>query len=98
MNTLLKSGKFEKWLRNLKDPKTRFRVIARLQRAENGNFGDVKELDDKIFEMRLMGQGLRIYYIREGNTVYFLLAGGDKTGQEHDIALARKLARERREK
>ena len=42
--TLSSTDAFEAWLKNLPSPQTRNRVLARLARLENGNFGDVKAL------------------------------------------------------
>nr|WP_231937339.1 hypothetical protein [Caballeronia udeis] len=35
------------------------------------------------------GAGYRVYYVRDGSTVYLLLAGGSKQGQISDIARAK---------
>lgn len=40
------------------------------------------------------GPGYRLYYTREGEIVYFLLVGGDKSTQQQDIAKARKMMEE----
>lgn len=34
------------------------------------------------------GPGYRVYYAREGRTVYLLLSGGDKSSQDKDIKAA----------
>lgn len=39
------------------------------------------------------GPGYRVYYVRRGDTVVVLLAGGDKGSQERDIETALDLAR-----
>ena len=44
------------------------------------------------------GPGYRVYFVRSGTTVYVLLTGGDKASQKKDIARARKLARDWKEK
>ncbi len=42
---------FDKWFKSLKDRTTRNKVLARLSRVENGNFGDFKSLGDNLFEL-----------------------------------------------
>ena len=44
-----------------------------------------------------VGKGYRVYFMRDGERVYFLLAGGDKASQRKDITVALAMARERRE-
>ena len=40
------------------------------------------------------GPGYRVYYIRRGDALIVLLAGGDKRTQDRDIATACALARD----
>jgi putative addiction module killer protein len=48
-----------------------------------------------VSEMRIdYGPGYRVYYKRAGQEVVILLAGGDKSTQEHDIKTALRIARE----
>ena len=97
MNTLISSDSFAKWLRLLKDLRAKASILARLRRAEMGNFGDCKSVGEGVSEMRVnVGQGYRIYFVQEGDCVYILLVGGDKSSQVRDIANAKELARERR--
>jgi putative addiction module killer protein len=49
---IIESDIFNKWLKNL-DNQTINRVLARLSRIANGNFGDYKQLKDDVFELRL---------------------------------------------
>jgi putative addiction module killer protein len=42
------------------------------------------------------GPGYRVYYVRNGETVYLLLIGGDKSSQKRHIEKAKELARELR--
>lgn len=95
MNTLVQSEHFKKWLSELSDQKGKARVLLRLKRAEHGNLGECKGLGDSVYEMKIdAGPGYRVYYMRDGLTVYLLLTGGDKDSQDSDIKLAKKLALE----
>ena len=68
------------------------RVLSRLYRLEQGNFGDYKRLDDRICELRLFfGKGYRIYYAIEGKNIMLLLNGGDKSSQSKDIKKAQRI-------
>lgn len=83
---------FDKWFRSLKDRTTRNKILARISRVENGNFGDFKSLGDNLFELRFFfGGGLRIYYTIRNNQIVLLLHGGDKSSQNRDIEKARQM-------
>jgi len=86
---LLSTPDFNRWLNKLKDGSVRQKVLARLARVENGNFGDCKQLAADLFELRFFfGGGLRIYYTIQGGLIVLLLAGGDKSTQVADIEKA----------
>ncbi|HJA76951.1 MAG TPA: type II toxin-antitoxin system RelE/ParE family toxin [Candidatus Desulfovibrio gallistercoris] len=90
MNILKFSPEFGQWLSTLRDVRGKVKILARLERAEQGNFGDVKPLGEGLCEMRVHhGPGYRIYYTQRGEIVYLLLVGGDKSSQARDIARAR---------
>lgn len=77
------------WLRRLRDIQAKAAIIRRLNRLEQGNFGDFKPLRDGVHELRIdVGPGYRVYYARSGQTVMLLLCGGDKRSQDADIARA----------
>ena len=60
-----------------------------MRRVENGNFGDHKQLNSSLYELRFdFGGGIRIYYTIEGNTVVLLINGGNKKTQSKDIQKA----------
>jgi len=60
---LRSTAHFDKWFARLKDSAVKLRVLARLSRVENGNFGDFKQISTNLFELRFFfGSGLRIYY------------------------------------
>jgi len=86
---------FNKWIQKIKDRSVRNRIMARLNRIEIGNFGDCKQIDPNLYEMRFFfGGGLRIYYSIFNGQVVLLLAGGDKSTQSKDIATAKNLLSE----
>jgi putative addiction module killer protein len=83
---------YNKWFAKLKASSIKVRVLARLDRIENGNFGDFKQISSGLFELRFFfGSGLRIYYTIQDSRVVFLLAGGDKSTQAKDIEKATQL-------
>ena len=80
---------FDKWLKTLRDRRVKNRVLSRLARVQNGNFGDAKQISADLFELRLFyGGGIRIYYTLQSNQVVLLLVGGDKSTQNKDIKKA----------
>jgi putative addiction module killer protein len=77
------------WLDELRDPVSRARIVARLDRLKAGLFGDWKSIGDGVFELRIdVGPGFRVYYGQEGKTLVLLLCGGDKRTQTKDIGNA----------
>ena len=79
----------QQWLLGLRDPVLITRITTRLNRLADGNFGDVRPLRAGILELRLhSGPGYRIYLGRHGLEWVILLAGGNKSTQDSDIALA----------
>lgn len=86
---------FARWLEKLRDGRARARINARIRRLSVGNPGDVKSVGDGGSEMRIdYGPGYRVYFVRRGETLVILVAGGDEQTQNHDIAKAIKLARD----
>jgi putative addiction module killer protein len=74
--------------------RARARVQVRIERLALGNPGDVRPVGEGVSELRIdYGPGYRVYSARRGEVVIVLLAGGDKTTQPADIALALRLAR-----
>ena len=54
----------------------------------------MKPVGNGISELRLTyGPGYRIYYVQRNEELIILLAGGDKSTQEKDIAAASELAK-----
>lgn len=87
------SATFDKWLSGLRDRDARNRIIIRIKRLADGNFGDCKSIGGGLFELRLsFGPGYRVYFIRHGETIVVLLNGGDKDSQQRDIERAKSIA------
>ena len=92
MSTFLRTPEFDIWLKALRDPIAKARVIARIRSAEAGNLGDCSPVGEGISEMRIhIGPGYRLYYCRRGDITYLLLCAGDKSSQQKDIRTAKAL-------
>ena len=92
MSTFLRTPEFDTWLKALRDPIAKARIIARIRSAEAGNLGDCAPVGDGISEMRIhTGPGYRLYFCRRGEVTYLLLCGGDKPSQPKDIRTAKAL-------
>jgi len=84
---------FDKWVSKLKDRQAAKAIAMRLDRAINGNLGDIQPVGGQVSEMRIfVGKGYRIYFIMQGDELIILLCGGDKSTQQQDIKLAQKIA------
>ncbi len=84
-----------KWLDGLRDARAVAKIAARINRLSEGNFGDCASVGDGVSELRIhFGPGYRVYFVRRGNLVVVLLAGGDKSTQDHDIKLAKSLRKD----
>ena len=86
---------FSAWLKDLRDLRGKAKIMARIQRLEDGNPGDVAPVGDGVSEMRIhFGPGYRVYFVNRGGELIVLLCGGDKSSQGRDIEAAKKLAQE----
>ncbi len=98
MTAIFTTKTFDLWFEELKDTKGRFRIQARIDRAELGNFGDCEPVGEGVSEMRVhFGPGYRVYFAQRGSLIVLLLVGGDKSTQAKDIKAAIKLNREIKE-
>ena len=80
---------FDTWLRKLKDRQAVKAIVLRLTRAGAGNLGDIKSAGGQVSEMRVfVGAGYRLYFTIQGQTIIFMLCGGDKSTQQSDIRIA----------
>lgn len=80
---------FQVWLDGLKDWNGRSRILVRLNRVTQGNFGPGGFVGGGVLELKFdFGPGYRVYYGLDGDDVVILLGGGDKKTQAGDIRKA----------
>lgn len=95
MITVLETSIFREWLASIKDLATRLRLARRLEKAQRGNLGDIKQLANFLYEMReFFGAGWRMYYFHQDPLIIVMLNGGGKKSQAKDIKLAKALIME----
>lgn len=84
---------FDAWFASLKDKRTIAHIQVRIDRAEDGNFGDCSPVGEGVSEMRIhYGPGYRVYFVQRGIELVILLAGGIKSTQSKNIKKALQLA------
>ena len=90
---ILRTREFATWLNGLRDRQGRAKIMARIDRLEEGNPGKTRSVGGGGVEMKIdFGPGYRVYFVQHGEVVIVLLCGGDKSGQEKDIQRAKALA------
>ena len=88
-----KTDEYRKWLDALGDRTGRARILVRVDRLIDGNPGQRRDLTDGVSELKIdVGPGYRVYFALRGTRLLLLLAGGNKSTQQKDIATAIKLA------
>jgi putative addiction module killer protein len=98
MFTIRRTRDYADWIKKLKDFRAQARIADRIDRLAAGNQGDAKPVGAGVSELRIdYGPGYRVYFVRDGSVVYVLLCGGDKSTQDKDIRLAKKLAQQLKE-
>lgn len=94
MGEVVSSSTFKKWLATLRDREGRSRIAGRITRLQAGNPGDVRPVGNGVSELRIsFGPGYRVYFITRGPLLVVLLAGGEKSSQAADIAIAKDIAK-----
>ena len=97
MKSIVTTSVFDRWFETLRDKPAKQRIQARIDRAEDGNFGDCKPVGEGVSEMRIQfGAAYRVYFMQRGLELVILLAGGSKSTQQADINTALEIARELR--
>lgn len=87
------TDEYRHWISGLRDRAGRARILVRVDRLIHGNPGAHRNLSHGVSELKIdVGPGYRVYYSLRGDRLLLLLAGGDKSTQEKDIARAIELA------
>jgi len=90
---------FKEWLERLRDVRGSAKIRIQLDRVRLGNFGDSCTVGEGVNELRVdYGPGYRIYFGQDGARLILLLLGGDKSSQKKDIARAKELWRDHKER
>lgn len=81
---------FYLWLEGLRDERNRRRILSRLVRVQQGNYGDVEPIGEGLSELRFFfGSGYRVYFGEDADNIVVILCGGDKDSQSQDIENAK---------
>ena len=84
-----KTDDFRAWIDGLRDLAARARILMRIDRLVHGNPGTHRHLTEGVSELKVdVGPGYRVYYSLRGTRLLLLIAGGDKSTQDQDIARA----------
>lgn len=76
---------FDNCFGKLKDQQAKRRIQVRIDRVEDGSFGDTEPVGESISELCFFfGAGYRVYYCKQGQKIVILIAGGDKSTQSKD--------------
>lgn len=83
---------YQRWIDTLKDRKAKLKIMTRVDRAGQGNFGVHRSVGGGVYELVIdYGPGYRVYYARAGLEIVLLLGGGTKDLQQNDIDQAKEL-------
>lgn len=81
---------FTVWLHALRDGVGRRKILDRINRLEQGNYGDCKPVGGGVSELRIdFGPAYRVYFIEPEKNLVVILCGGIKNEQPRDIKTAK---------
>ena len=73
---------FRDWMTGMKSHPVYEKIVGRLERVEEGNFGEHRSVGEGVSELVInFGPGYRVYYGLDGPSIVILLAGGSKATQ-----------------
>lgn len=95
MYEIIQSGTFEKWLKKLKDLKSRQKIIVRLEKIREGHLGSYRRIDSEISELKInYGPEYRLYFTIKNKNIVILLCADDKGTQKRDIVMAHNIVKD----
>lgn len=60
---IFKTENYLKWFKKLRDKTVKYVITLRIERLKNGNFGDLKNVGEKVFELRIdIEKRYRVYF------------------------------------
>ncbi len=78
------------WLDQIEGQPVYNRIMARLDRVQEGNFGEHRPVGEGVSELVVnFGPGYRVYYGLDGADIVVLLVCGSKATQGKDIETAK---------
>ena len=91
MPEVRQTARYRAWFDSLRDRQAKVRI----RRLQEGNPGQHRQLAAGVLELKIdYGPRYRLYCKPQGSELIVLLAGGDKSSQNEDIALALAMAKE----
>lgn len=92
---IIQTNIFANWLKKIKDQTSKAKITENIYRMINGNFGNTRSIGNGIFEKKInYANGFRIYYFLQLKNKVLLLCGGNKSSQQKDIKLAKKIKKD----
>jgi putative addiction module killer protein len=91
------SEEYDYWVDHLPDKVAAMRVRRGIDRARDGNFGNVEPVGGGVSEFKFdFGPGYRVYFFQLDKALFYVLCGGAKDTQGRDVewAKAMKAAKE----
>lgn len=81
---------YREWINGIHDDMDQDRIIGRIDRLRQGNYGDCEPVGEGVYELRMFfGPGYRVYFGEEKDNIVILLCGGDKKSQKRNIKQAK---------